>query len=226
MDKSITIYGEPIYWDFTPQPVSRELPYGYTQGSLTFNSEGNDNPNSLYFSRMPHWPEGASGVTIGRGYDMKYRTQEEVFRDLMSAGVSYEQSAVLSAGAGLTDFEAKNFVSTIRQTFTPISEEAQKNLFDQIYPTYIALAESKANSADVVAKYGYTDWENLHPAIKEVIVDMTYQGQYRASTRALLQPSIVANDLYGFISQMQSSAWPYSKDNRYEERLSFLESCL
>ena len=45
-------------------------------GQLTFNSEGNDKVDSIYFSRRPHVPNnngvviGISGVTFGRGLDI------------------------------------------------------------------------------------------------------------------------------------------------------------
>ncbi|ATZ92858.1 hypothetical protein [Dickeya fangzhongdai] len=46
------------------------------EGLFTFNAEGDDIPNSLYFSRKIHWPGNlsickdiASGVTIGRGFE-------------------------------------------------------------------------------------------------------------------------------------------------------------
>src|SRR5690606_34158303 len=53
-----------------------------SQGQVTFDAEGNDIPGNAYFSRVLHWPGGASGVTIGRGYDMKERTQAAVLQDL------------------------------------------------------------------------------------------------------------------------------------------------
>ena len=40
---------------------------------MTFDAEGNDDSNSIYFSRVIHWPGGISGVTIGRGYDFGHR---------------------------------------------------------------------------------------------------------------------------------------------------------
>ena len=51
-----------------------KVPYG----QLTFDVEGNDIEDSSkaghrYFSRVVHWPGGASGVTIGRGYDFGQR---------------------------------------------------------------------------------------------------------------------------------------------------------
>lgn len=43
---------------------------------MTFDQEGLENPGKKYHSRVPHVPSSSSGVTIGRGYDMKYKTNE------------------------------------------------------------------------------------------------------------------------------------------------------
>lgn len=225
MASPFDIYFAPVQSNFW-STQAQSLPQGYVPGTLTFNAEGSSNPNSPYFSRIPHWPEGASGVTIGRGYDMKLRSQSEVYYDLLNAGVDAYQAEALSYGAGLEGLEAKKFVNENKHNFNPISEEAELNLFNQIYPEYIARAEAKASDPAVVEKYGYTDWDNLHPGIKEVLVDMTYQGQYRSSTRKLIQPAVVANDLELFLSQMQSPDWPYAKDSRYKARIGFLNSLL
>jgi hypothetical protein len=39
------------------------------KGQATYNSEGNE--GGKYHSRKAHHPTAASGVTIGRGYDLK-----------------------------------------------------------------------------------------------------------------------------------------------------------
>lgn len=64
------------------------------QGLLTFLAEGNNIPNSIYYSRKIHWPGNSlqcdkfgSGVTIGRGYDLKYRNVGEVISDLTMSGI-------------------------------------------------------------------------------------------------------------------------------------------
>lgn len=46
-----------------------------SQGRLTFETEGNDDATSPYYTRRLHWPEGASGVTIGRGPDLYRQAQ-------------------------------------------------------------------------------------------------------------------------------------------------------
>ena len=80
------------------------------RGQVTFDSEGNDNPNSIYFSRKPHVPSSASGITIGRGYDLKLRKQSEVYNDLTNSGMSSSIALKFSHGIGLKGDRAKNYL--------------------------------------------------------------------------------------------------------------------
>jgi hypothetical protein len=41
------------------------------RGQITFDLEGLESPGSRYHSRKAHHPTPISGVTIGRGYDLK-----------------------------------------------------------------------------------------------------------------------------------------------------------
>lgn len=85
-------------------------PLQVSRGQITFDSEGNDNANSIYFSRVPHVPSSASGITIGRGYDMKERTQTQVYRDLQGVGIPHATAQKFSKGVGLKGQTAKTFL--------------------------------------------------------------------------------------------------------------------
>lgn len=70
-----------------------------SRGQVTFDAEGNDVPKSPYFSRHVHWPGNAeSGVTLGRGYDMGSRTEADVSRDLVRAGLDEPTAKKFAAG--------------------------------------------------------------------------------------------------------------------------------
>ena len=85
-----------------------------------FDSEGLENPGGKYHSRVPHLPPGASGVTIGRGYDIKYRSKQSVIRDLKNAGVSESDAKRLAKGVGLTGQAAKKFIEVSLVVFMKI----------------------------------------------------------------------------------------------------------
>lgn len=145
-----------------------------TKGQVTFDSEGNDDSTSPYFSRHIHWPgNDLSGVTLGRGYDMGNRTSEEIEKDLRAAGVSPERAKAYAAGAGLKGADAKNFVAKNQTNLGLISHDEQKRLFNGIYPTYEKRAKDSYNFHKPI---NGKEWEELDPAIRDIVVDFNYQG--------------------------------------------------
>ncbi|CAI8726579.1 EF-hand domain-containing protein [Pseudomonas sp. IT-P258] len=143
------------------------------RGQVTFDAEGNDIPNSPYFSRRLHWPGGASGVTLGRGYDMRHRTPQSVASDLIAAGVDTISVEKFSRGAGLSGQAARDFVNLNRDAFGAISQAAQRILFeDVVYPRYEVAAQRQYNSA---AASNIPKWESLDKRVRDIAVDLTYQ---------------------------------------------------
>jgi hypothetical protein len=157
-------------------PATDDPSFTVPAGQVTFDAEGNDNPNSPYFSRQIQWPgNAASGVTIGRGYDIGNRTQEQVAADLEAAGLSSEQASAFAKGAGLKGPDADKFVKQNVKKLGLISPEVQKSLFDNIYPTYVQSA--RANYDEWTQDNpNRVSWAALSPAIRDVLVDFVYQG--------------------------------------------------
>lgn len=145
------------------------------RGHVTFNAEGSNDPKSPYFSRVLHWPGGASGVTIGRGYDMKLRTQEQVKSDLMASGVSEKAAVRFASGAGLRGEAAHKFVVENKIDFGKIDRDAEINLFNKVYPKYEADAATSYNIKVRQLNLKAPAWNSLDPKIREIVVDMTFQ---------------------------------------------------
>ncbi len=143
------------------------------RGQITFDAEGNDIPNSPFYSRRLHWPGGASGVTLGRGYDIRHRTQSAVRQDLIAAGVDIVSAENFSRGAGLFGDAARDFVSRNRDTYGTISLRAQRILFeDVVYPRYERAARQQYNSSVTSDE---PTWEQLDGRVRDIAVDLTYQ---------------------------------------------------
>ena len=87
------------------------------KGQVTFDSEGNDNKKSKYYSRKPHVPGRWSGVTIGRGYDLGQKSKKQIIKDLTGAGVSKELATKLAEGAKLKGQQARNFLKVCCRYF-------------------------------------------------------------------------------------------------------------
>ncbi|GJM64853.1 LysM peptidoglycan-binding domain-containing protein [Persicobacter diffluens] len=191
-------------------------------GDFTNLVEGDDNPDSLYFSRKAHWPGKKSGVTIGRGYDLGHRgTSTLIENEFKQAGIAISpwKSAI-----GLRGLGAKNWLEGNAAKLPIISHPQQNALFQLAFAEKKADAKRMATKADVTAKYGATDWEKLNPMIKEMLFDLTYRGDYERDTREFLQPHVVKNDLEGFTKEMKNrSRWLKVSDDRFDQRVAFLE---
>ena len=166
-----------------------------SRGLLTWHAEGNNIPDSPYFSRVAHHPSQSSGVTIGRGYDMKERSRDEIVGHLTAAGVPLDEVAILADGARLRGAGAAGFIARREVREIVITEAAELALFEAIYPFYLREAERLCTKADVTEVYGECRWESFLPLLQEVIADLRFRGDYSPASRRLIQNAIVSGDL-------------------------------
>lgn len=206
-----------------------EDPLKVDQGQITFDSEGNDSAGSRYFSRVIHWPGGASGVTIGRGYDLGHRSKDEVIGHLTAAGVSSGQASTLAGGAGLKGKPAGDWVKANKSKVGEITHEQQKILFEVVYAEHKKDVVRLSSKKDVVAAYGSTDFNTLHPAITDLLVDLRYRGDYKSSTRKIIQEHVAKNDLKKLAEIMADPMWKTTfgvPNDRFERRKKFMQDAL
>jgi len=177
------IGGDGVGWHFHPQgllgpQLSRPKPgaINIKEGKITFDAEGNDMPDSPHFSRVIHWPGSSlSGVTLGRGYDMGSRSESEIYRHMVSAGVDINKAIKISQAHGLKGSIAQHFVATNKETIGAITRDQQILLFNLTYPHYVERAIENYNKWTSSVS-GRVSWSDLKPAIKEILVDFVYQG--------------------------------------------------
>jgi len=167
-------------WHFQPMGflsnIYQKNPATLNEGRLTYDAEGNDIPNSPYFSRAIHWPgNDLSGVTLGRGYDMGSRSESEIYNHMISAGVGTVQARNISAANGLKGTSARGFVTENKENIGAITVEQQIILFNLIYPEYVRRAKENYDhwTAEEPTR---VDWNNLDQVIRDVLVDFVYQG--------------------------------------------------
>lgn len=194
-------------------------------GLLTWDAEGNNVSSSIYFSRRAHWPGGASGVTIGRGYDMKERRKEKIEADLIAAGLSKADAEILAKGAQLDKENAKKFIDQEDVRKIVISEEQQVKLFENMYSWYWSDARRLCMKSDVENKYGACNWSTFNPIITDLIADLRYRGDYARGHREKIQKDLLSGDIDKIISALEylqkSYAIPIDRHNR---RIKFLRS--
>ena len=91
-------------------------------------------------SKKLHWPKGASGVTLGPGYDMKERSPATITSDMIAMGIDRVTAEKIAKGSGLTrttvptaEQFAKDNVNLVKLTL-----EQEKRLLKRIVPNYEA----------------------------------------------------------------------------------------
>ncbi|HMO02404.1 MAG TPA: pesticin C-terminus-like muramidase [Oligoflexia bacterium] len=191
------------------------------RGQLTFDLEGNE--GEKFFSRVAHKPPGAaSGVTIGRGYDMGFRSKTEAKNDLIAAGVPESDATLLSEAAGLRGNDAEKF---LKENDLPIiSLQSQQKLFSQIvYPKYEQ--ETKRVVKNSLGANGEEIWQKLDQKIIDVLVDLTYRGDNTPATRNHFIEPLKKNDLEGFKKKLaEGDVWQNVPPYRSQSRLLYLDS--
>lgn len=85
-------------------------------------------------SNRLHWPKGASGVTIGPGYDMKERSATEIKSDLVAVGVSSTAATSAAAGSGLIGKDASKFALE-NKNLIDLSSTQELQLLKRIAPS-------------------------------------------------------------------------------------------
>jgi GH24 family phage-related lysozyme (muramidase) len=86
-------------------------------------------------SNFLHWPGGASGVTLGPGYDMKERTQAAITADMVAVGVDLAIARKIAEGAGLVSATAKEFVK-VNHSLVKLTSAQELQLLGHIVPKY------------------------------------------------------------------------------------------
>ncbi len=191
------------------------------RGILTWEAEGNE--GGRFHSRVLHVPSNTSGLTIGRGYDMKDRSAAEVKKHLVAAGVDAKKAEVVSKGAGLFGNRARVYILEKDLLDFEISANVQLKLFSEVYKFYVKEVKRISNKKTVVDKYGKVDWEKLDADILDVLVDLRFRGDYTGSSRKMMQKTVSGNDFEGFkkviIKKESWGSWPADRFSRRKEFL-------
>ena len=194
------------------------------KGIITWDAEGKE--GTFLHSRVLHVPTAASGLTLGRGYDLKERSETEVKADLISVGVNQSDAMVIAKAVGLEGDEAHKFIYRNDLLDFEISPEGQLKLFKIAYVEKEKVVKricTKPN-AKARAKYGVvSSWDKLNPAILEVLIDLCFRGDYHGESRKKIQKLVVKNDFNGFKDVITNKAnWPGWPIDRFNRRKNYL----
>lgn len=207
----------------TAMLVSDPNDFVVPRGQITFDVEGNE--GGRWHSRTPHVPSDDSGLTIGRGYDMKHRTRELIIKQMTSAGIPKETAELYAGGAKLFGDSAREYM---KKTKLPeITPAQQKALFLITYDEIAEYTRKLCTSAEVIKQYGHVDWYQLDPTIRDLIIDLRYRGDYTDETRKCVQPCIVKNDLKALGEVLTDrDNWPKVPEDRFKRRAAYAKNAI
>ena len=186
------------------QELGKNVP-NYGGGQLMFAIAGNEK-RVVGATLSPHVKSKSSGVVIGRGYDLRYRTASEVAQDLTVAGFDPDEVKAFVGAVGLAGIHAREYVQRELREIQ-ISPDKQLALFEIVAQELVQDLKRIFSKADVVALYGEVDVDELDVAIIEVLIDMRSRGDYTGSTRRKLQSVIAKNDLAGFAAILADESY-------------------
>lgn len=193
-----------------------------TYGEVTWESEGAE--GGPYHSRCFTVPSTSSGLTVGRGYDMKEKTQKKISEDMTAIGLAQTQADIIKKAAGLSGTSAGSFVVENDLLDFQLTPDQQLALFKISYDEQAAEVKRICEVAKNEKDYGKVDWANLDAAIKDITVDLKFRGDYTPSSRKNIQKSIADNDLAEFKKQLKDSTnWPGVPKDRFDRRVKFLD---
>ncbi|ELY5938686.1 peptidoglycan-binding protein [Cronobacter malonaticus] len=203
-------------------------PLHVREAQFTFDNEGTDyitatNPFRPHpypwFSRILHWPHSAaSGVTLGRGYDMGNRSAGEIFATLRQAGIEEYKAILASKSAFLKGREAASFVKVYGPLFGEITHQQQLRLFEIAIQFYISRAKRVFNKNKAKMAYAIS-WENMRPALRDIFIDSLYQGCKSADEFARL---ILLDDLESVRTYLKTDGAQLKSYGRNLKRLRYI----
>ncbi|MBF4664322.1 peptidoglycan-binding protein, partial [Cronobacter malonaticus] len=161
------------------------------QGQTTFDSEGVDYITAvapfrqpkhlLQFSRILHHPTVESGVTLGRGFDMKKRSAGEILATLRHADIEEYKAVICSKAAYLTGREAEMFVQFYGPLVGEITHQQQIRLFEIAYQEQVIYAKGvydrhvrRLNIPNALP------WSRIDTVIRDTFIDTIFQGNSTA----------------------------------------------
>ncbi len=147
---------------------------------------------------------------------MGERTQAQVYNDLIAAGIPASQASRISVAAGKKGINAKIFVND-NKDIGEITTEQQIKLFNNIYPAYESRAQLRYKEKTKGMR-NVTKWEDLNPAIRDILVDIVYQGFQGKQA----MPAASQNNIDQFITFLNNNK-EYQQYEKGRHRVAYLQ---
>ncbi|GAB83234.1 hypothetical protein EB105725_59_00010, partial [Shimwellia blattae DSM 4481 = NBRC 105725] len=210
------------------------------KGQLTFNAEGNDIENSIYFSRHPHVPNnkgvviGLSGVTFGRGLDFGQQTKsyiESLFNEMEknTKPLPSTLKVWILGSVGLKGATALTYCQSIDRHVPKeeqyLTRKQQHFLFNAVYDhLYTVTKRVVAKGAIIDGHQISVNLEDYSQKVQDVLVDLTFRGDNSLRTRQYFMKDLKAGEV-DFKANISNPYWKSSFGvpvQRFNERKGYL----
>lgn len=193
------------------------------KGKVTFQSEGTE--GGLYHSRKLHVPTASSGLTLGRGYDLRFKSKGEVKVDLIKIGLKQEKADAISGAVELYGEKVKKYITGKSLEEFELTQDQQKKLFEITYEKELQETKRLCTKSDVEKVYGKCDWDKLDSNMKEILVDLKFRGDYTPAVRKKIQKIVSNNDAAAFYEIIKKREnWPNVPSDRFNSRAEYLKN--
>ncbi|XP_048585031.1 uncharacterized protein LOC5513301 isoform X2 [Nematostella vectensis] len=145
-----------------------------SDGEMSFEEDGDEDPDSPTFSRRPHLGCDVCGIEVGRGYDLANRRPVDVMRDMKDIGLDYKDAMRLSRASGMRGKKAKYFIKKQELDKIVITRAQQKKLFLRDYPRRCKYAKR------MIEKYSQRTlrFEKMDKFARELAEDVVTHGEF------------------------------------------------
>lgn len=157
-------------------------------------------PSRPEASQRLHWPKGASGVTLGPGYDMKLRSHKSIVHDLAAIGLDAAIAEKVANASGLSGQNALDFADENKK-LVKLTIQQEIQLLKLIAPSYEAEVRKnihvdlKQHEYDALVSFAYNPGYNFkgvtnlinHGQVAEAIIEI----KKRIKSGGKVDPSLV-----------------------------------
>ncbi|MCU0350633.1 MAG: DUF4157 domain-containing protein [Flavobacterium sp.] len=174
-----------------------------------------------------HYPGGEySGVTLGFGFDLGSKSSEKAKASMTEAGIGATQISQLLKAVGKKGSDAKEFVEDYADSIGPISSTALVKLFEisrrehfeDMRTTAISTKaaingdnyvnararEVKDNVPAGTYVMSAAEFDNLHPAVLEFMLDLSYMGGFYKFQRVASINKLLKANLNNPLAQLKA----------------------
>jgi len=152
------------------------------KGRLTYIAEGNDNPNSIYYSKKLR-VDSRGGLVIGRGYRLYEKTDHTISYDMQTIGLNPKAISILRRFHKAKGIEAKAVVEKV-DSYIHLTHEQETKLFEKEY-------EASRNAIETfllnnMHGYGTQSFDYLPQYQQEILIDFYYAGHFDLKIQNLI----------------------------------------